>query len=67
MLIDVKMKKKYSGIRSQWLFERLRRSCHLSPFLQNGKVYLANFFFLSFSRTLMLIGIKMKKKKLLQN
>ena len=41
MLIDIKMKKIYSGIRSQWPFENLRRPMHLRPFLKNGYVYLA--------------------------
>ena len=48
MLIDIKMKKICVRIRSQWQFENLRRplknlrrSWHLSPFLQNGSVYLA--------------------------
>ena len=41
MLIDIRMKKICSGIRSQWLFENLRRSRHLSPFFQNSLVYLA--------------------------
>ena len=41
MLIDIKMKKICSRIRSHWLFENLRRPTHLSPFLQNGEVYLA--------------------------
>ena len=48
MLINIKMKKICSGSRSQWPFENLRgpknnlrRPTHLSPFLQNGWVYLA--------------------------
>ena len=41
MLIDMKMKKICSGIRSQWSFENLHGPVHLSPFLQNGQVYLA--------------------------
>ena len=40
MLIGIKMKKNCSGSRSQWLFVNLRRPGHLSPFLQNGWVYL---------------------------
>ena len=40
MLIDIKMNKICSRSRSQWLFENLSRPGHLSPFLQNGKVYL---------------------------
>ena len=42
--------------------KNLRRPWHLSPFLQNALEYLAKILFLSISRTLMLIGIKMKKK-----
>ena len=48
-----------------WMFtstlKKLRWPWYLSPFLQNGWVYLANFF-LDISRTLMLIGIKIKTK-----
>ena len=42
MLIGFKMKKNiFSGIRSQCLFENLRRPGYLSPFFQNGNVNLA--------------------------
>ena len=40
MLIGIKMKKICRGSRLQWLFENLRQPGHLSPFLQNGQVYL---------------------------
>ena len=41
MLIGMKMKKSCRETLSQWLFENLRRPGHLSPFLRNGLVYLA--------------------------
>ena len=61
MLIDIKMNKICSRSRSQWLFENLRRPGHLSPFLQNGR-YIWIKFVWNIRRTLMLIGIKIKKK-----
>ena len=70
MWIGIKMKKIISGIRSQWLFENLRSTLKIFyidlAFKSISPKWLGIFgwnFVWNISRTLMLIGIKMKKKK----
>ena len=73
-LIDIKRKRKIGSVGHHGRFKiyadptkDVRRPWHLSPFLKNDLVYLAEILVWSIRRTLVLIDIKIKKKSELGN